>query len=511
MIGRIDIRANAAHPNFPLPPVYMFAGAPSSPRVFGVPCRVGSWAITAVSVAVAYPDNSTRTVALTQTDGTWIGVIPACATTGAVQSGFQIVADGTDENGDAVTGYCLGVGDLFVMARDFTATADGTRYYFHYCETAPTTPQVGDAAYIDGALQWWDGSAWRAFGGATIDVVPPSTDAAAAGKAADAKAVGDALYTGFTEWELTTDNLPQGSSFRGVVWYESQWVVNIFDGIGEIGIPTGEGADAVSIIFEYNGSTNITTRHLITPTKTSQLTNDGAPNGGGTPYATTAQIPDVTGKADKVSGATAGNLAALNAQGNLADSGAKVSDFATPSDLPYALVTPGEWEFSGLPSRWEITDISYELGDWTITYLIDGGEATDVISTQGAEDALSLTFAYSEEIHITATRASLPGHLLDRSGNRVVVTGDTTLTLPALEHAGRLRDFLVRLEISGSTVPTITFASPTGEKITYETDGDEFPVPDEAGTWSYSFTENCVAHKFAVSLKKVNEVAQGGS
>ena len=172
MIGRIDIRANAAHPNFPLPPVYMFAGAPSSPRVFGVPARMGSWAITAVSVAVAFPDNSTRTIPLTQVDGTWIGVIPACATTGAVQNGVQIVADGTNENGDAVTGYCLGVGDLFVMERDFTATADGTRYYFHYCEETPATPQVGDAVYADGVLKWWDGTAWRDFGGSSITIDP---------------------------------------------------------------------------------------------------------------------------------------------------------------------------------------------------------------------------------------------------------------------------------------------------------------------------------------------------
>lgn len=106
------------------------------------------------------------------------------------------------------------------------------------------------------------------------------------------------------------------------------------------------------------------------------------------------------------------------------------------------------------------------------------------------------------------------GTLLDRAGNRVEVSGDTTLTLPAA-NPGYLRDFLVRLAISGSTVPTITFAAPNGETLTYETDGDEFPVPDEAGDWLYSFTESCVAHKFAVSLKKVNEVAapqtQGGS
>ena len=38
-------------------------------------------------------------------------------------------------------------------------------------------------------------------------------------------------------------------------------------------------------------------------------------------YATTSQIPDISGKADKVSGATNGNLAGLDANGNLTDSG----------------------------------------------------------------------------------------------------------------------------------------------------------------------------------------------
>jgi hypothetical protein len=38
-------------------------------------------------------------------------------------------------------------------------------------------------------------------------------------------------------------------------------------------------------------------------------------------YATTSQIPDISGKADKVASATNGNLAGLNASGNLTDSG----------------------------------------------------------------------------------------------------------------------------------------------------------------------------------------------
>ena len=43
----------------------------------------------------------------------------------------------------------------------------------------------------------------------------------------------------------------------------------------------------------------------------------------------TSTLSALYGKADKVSGATAGNLAALDAQGNLTDSGADTSDFAT--------------------------------------------------------------------------------------------------------------------------------------------------------------------------------------
>ena len=41
------------------------------------------------------------------------------------------------------------------------------------------------------------------------------------------------------------------------------------------------------------------------------------------------QASDITGKADKVSGATADNFAGLDANGNLKDSGFKASDFAT--------------------------------------------------------------------------------------------------------------------------------------------------------------------------------------
>ena len=110
------------------------------------------------------------------------------------------------------------------------------------------------------------------------------------------------------------------------------------------------------------GSTVEVTPVLESGTKIATVTIDGtgtdlyAPEGGGsdvtvTPIQTTGtkiatigvdgtntdlyapSQPVITGKADKVSGATSGNFAALDSSGNLADSGHKPSDYLTPQDI----------------------------------------------------------------------------------------------------------------------------------------------------------------------------------
>ena len=319
------------------------------------------------------------------------------------------------------------------------------------------------------------------------------------GAAADAKAVGDALRGGFTEWEFSGDGYTEGHTYTIVISSseEGYYDYMLYDNGTYVDLVTLSTDSSIEIYFSTE---NITaTRHLVTPTKTSQLVNDGD---GANAFVKT----DDTRLSDARTPTAHHATHAANGSDPLApaDIGA-----ASLADLPYRLVEPGKWEFRGLSGDEIGTAMSYMEGEgWTLYLSYEGGESDAAGPVSGADSDLVVEFA---ERNITAQRASLPGHLLDRAGNRVVVSGDTTLTLPALEHAGRLRDFLVRLEISGSTVPTITFAAPTGETITYETDGDEFPVPDEAGTWSYSFTENCVAHTFAVSLKKVHTVAQGGA
>lgn len=165
MIGTLDIKVNAAHPNLPLPPYYVFVSAPSSPRVINVPKRIGTWEITKVFVSANFPDNTTKSVEMRNVAGCWVGTLPACDVVGDSANGFQITANGIDEAGNTVTGYCLGKGDLFVMSRAGNITVNGTTWYFNFKDTVPEHPIKGDAAIIDGTLKWFNGTAWIQFGG----------------------------------------------------------------------------------------------------------------------------------------------------------------------------------------------------------------------------------------------------------------------------------------------------------------------------------------------------------
>jgi hypothetical protein len=95
-------------------------------------------------------------------------------------------------------------------------------------------------------------------------------------------------------------------------------------------------ADAIAA---HTGNSDI---HVTTSNKTTWNAKYSKPSGG-IPKSdlasavqtslgkadTALQSSDITGKADKVSGATANNFAGLDANGNLKDSGKKAADFAT--------------------------------------------------------------------------------------------------------------------------------------------------------------------------------------
>lgn len=166
MIRTFDICINAAHPEVKLYEAATFIGSPSTAFVRGVPPAMGAWKVTAVRLAAAWPDGSIENVTATQTgDGVWTATLQGTDTSGRAENGLQILADGVDETGTAVTGYVLGIADLAVYTRDATIDVDGQSWYVRLFDSAPTPPHKGDAYISSGYLLIYDGAQWITIGG----------------------------------------------------------------------------------------------------------------------------------------------------------------------------------------------------------------------------------------------------------------------------------------------------------------------------------------------------------
>jgi len=129
MVGIIDVEIQAANPSMPLFPMRAFEGSPSSIRVRNVPKRIGKWAIEKIYFSATYPDNSNHSIECVLVGGVWVGTIEGCNIIGHVKNGYSIFADGTDENGNVVTDYCLGKGDIQILdARGITEPLQNVKF-----------------------------------------------------------------------------------------------------------------------------------------------------------------------------------------------------------------------------------------------------------------------------------------------------------------------------------------------------------------------------------------------
>jgi hypothetical protein len=219
----------------------------------------------------------------------------------------------------------------------------------------------------------------------------------------------------------------------------------------------------------------------------------------GTSATVLTQHQDISGKADT------------------SDVNAALVQKANASDLPYALVTQGEWEFSGDTVSFDNYSVAVtgpKDGYYTYTLYV-GGDTPLGTANHATDDMLTVDFNVGPESTITATRASLPGHLCARANNLIDATsGNVTLTLPPFV-AGKVRDMLVACTIGLDTNDepwSVIFQGVDGEEISFKAEGDDaasatFPVPDAAGDWWYSLTERA-PHVFAVSLKQLQSVSQ---
>ena len=165
MISTIDIQIHSENPNIPLRVFKAFVNSPSSVRVRNVPAKIGAWKIDRVFVSVTYPDNQIHSKECVAADGLWVATVPASTLAGMSANGYVVTADGTDENGEAVTGYILGKGDVEIMDADGTITPGETTFYVHLLAAEPATPNKGDAFVDAGLWKIYNGEEWVVLGG----------------------------------------------------------------------------------------------------------------------------------------------------------------------------------------------------------------------------------------------------------------------------------------------------------------------------------------------------------
>lgn len=273
MVRTLDIKTNAAHPELPLDTLSVFKSSPFSARISNVPKRIGAWSVTEVFISVTMPSNEIVSRPCVNVSGVWVATLPGCDTTGTSENGYEITANGVDEQGTAVTGYCFGRGDFEVMERDGTIFVGGKSYYFHFLDAVTEHPNKGDVAIIDGAIKWFDGEGWSNF--ANVDLTPIEAKIAALQddkRDKDDRAVYKLVKSAFVLHKdgLTDVTLPfigkdQGkpypyshydwvypigetTAFDAIVFSDGQWILNVDDGM-EYGYSSAS-EDALRIEFD---------------------------------------------------------------------------------------------------------------------------------------------------------------------------------------------------------------------------------------------------------------------
>lgn len=144
MIAVVDVSVQAANVSMPLFPWRAFRNSYSSVRVRNVPRKIGKWNITNVAVQVTYPDGSIKTSDAVLTGGVWVATLEGTATAGTSLQGYKILASGIDENGQPVSNYCLGRGDVTILEDDGELIPENVITYTRLLSGEPEQPKEGD-------------------------------------------------------------------------------------------------------------------------------------------------------------------------------------------------------------------------------------------------------------------------------------------------------------------------------------------------------------------------------
>lgn len=220
----------------------------------------------------------------------------------------------------------------------------------------------------------------------------------------------------------------------------------------------------------------------VTVTKTSIVPSDSTPlvaSGNGdagtdTEYARADHVhPSDSTKADKVSGATDGNFAGLNANGNLVDSGSKAADFATAAQGALA-DTAYQKPSTGIPS----TDLeqavqdSLDLADTAYQKPSAGIPSTDL--DQASQTSLGLADTAVQDANYVHTDNNYTAAEKDKLGNieagaQVNVQADWNATVGAdneILNKPTIGNGTLSITVGSAAAQTFTANQETNESIT---------------------------------------------
>lgn len=134
MVGTLDVAVQAQNPQNPLFPLVAYEKSSSSVRIRNVPKKIGQWTITSVVLAAQYPDNTTKAAQCVLVGGIWIGTIAGSEDVG--EGVYTIYASGIDENGQPVNDYCLGSGQVTILAQEVRRDANAPVHMLYEEPTA---------------------------------------------------------------------------------------------------------------------------------------------------------------------------------------------------------------------------------------------------------------------------------------------------------------------------------------------------------------------------------------
>lgn len=188
----------------PLCPVFAFQDSYQQIRICDVPKRIGEWQIKRVEVECQFPDNQTTSYECALVGGVWTTTIESCPTAGTTKNGF--VVNGYDEGGNK---YILGKSDLYILTNDSRVIPQKELDVVNILPEKPENPHVGDAVFVDGKLEVYDGENWISTGSGVIE----SSDAP--GWAENAMYANSA---GYADWASRADSATHAAEADMVYW-----------------------------------------------------------------------------------------------------------------------------------------------------------------------------------------------------------------------------------------------------------------------------------------------------